>query len=205
MTLQPDGKIVIGGGEGPNGGGQCTVGRSIRTAPLDTAFGQGGSVAASFSNEASGFNSVFVQADGKIVGVGYTSRGGRSGRLRQLHGRGPLSAGWHPRPVLRRSGGQPVRYQRGRQHNVATPWPYPTANRRRQPFGRIARPGGDPHCRAGNHGQDDPDHHLGQPRRYPEWDATGSTIQLDAKASVAGTFAYNPPAGTILNMEPVSP
>src|SRR5262249_11908969 len=76
ISLPPDGKILIGGGEGPLGGGQCTIGRLNPDGSLDTSFGQGGSVAASFTNQASGFNSLIVQPDGKIVGIGYTSAAG---------------------------------------------------------------------------------------------------------------------------------
>ena len=79
VTLQPDGKILIGGGEGPLGGGQCTIGRLNSDGSLDTTFGQGGSVASSFSNPASGFNSLIVQPDGKIVGIGYTTAAGGDG------------------------------------------------------------------------------------------------------------------------------
>ncbi|MGP0066705.1 MAG: Calx-beta domain-containing protein [Isosphaeraceae bacterium] len=76
IALQPDGKILIGGGEGPLGGGQCTIGRLNPDGSLDTSFGQGGSVAASFADQASAFNSLIVQPDGKIVGIGYTAAAG---------------------------------------------------------------------------------------------------------------------------------
>src|SRR5262249_25701147 len=73
LTLQPDGKVLVGGAEGPIAGGQCTIGRLNSDGSLDTSFGPGGSVFANFSNFASGFNSIFVQPDGKIVGIGYTA------------------------------------------------------------------------------------------------------------------------------------
>ena len=70
LALQPDGKILIAGGEGPNAGGASTIGRLNPDGSLDTTFGQGGSVAAGFSNGISDFASVFVQPDGRIVAVG---------------------------------------------------------------------------------------------------------------------------------------
>ena len=79
LTLQPDGKILIGGGEGPNGGGQCTIGRLNSDGSLDTSFGQSGSVATSFTNPASSFNSLIVQPDGKIVGIGYSTASAADG------------------------------------------------------------------------------------------------------------------------------
>ncbi len=79
LTLQPDGKILIGGGEGPLGGGQCTIGRLNPDGSLDTSFGQGGSVATSFTNPISSFNSLIVQPDGKIVGIGYATASAAEG------------------------------------------------------------------------------------------------------------------------------
>ena len=70
LALQPDGKILIIGGEGPNAGGASTIGRLNADGSLDTTFGQGGSVSAGFSSGISAFTSVFVQPDGRIVGVG---------------------------------------------------------------------------------------------------------------------------------------
>ena len=70
LAFQPDGKILIIGGEGPNAGGASTIGRLNADGSLDTTFGQGGSVSAGFSNGISTFNSVFVQPDGRIVAVG---------------------------------------------------------------------------------------------------------------------------------------
>src|SRR5262249_37442553 len=80
LALQPDGKILISGGAGPNGGGQCSIGRLNADGSLDTTFGHGGSVLAGFSNADSAFSSVLVQPDGRIVGVGSTSgAGGQAG------------------------------------------------------------------------------------------------------------------------------
>ena len=70
LDLQPDGKILIAGGEGPNAGGASTIGRLNADGSLDTTFGQEGSVAAGFSSGISAFTSVFVQPDGRIFGVG---------------------------------------------------------------------------------------------------------------------------------------
>ena len=69
----------------------CTIGRLNADGSLDTTFGQGGSVSASFSNGISSFNSVFVQPDGKIVAVGYRAAGGLGSGTTC---RGPLSSRW---------------------------------------------------------------------------------------------------------------
>ncbi len=79
IALQPDRKILIGGGEGPLGGGQCTIGRLNADGSLDTTFGNGGSVTTSLTNPASSFNSLIVQPDGKIVGIGYSTAAGGDG------------------------------------------------------------------------------------------------------------------------------
>jgi uncharacterized delta-60 repeat protein len=65
-TLQPDGKILIGG-TGPY------VARLNTNGSLDTTFGSGGVTGASFGGEATGFTSVLVQSDGKIVAMGYSA------------------------------------------------------------------------------------------------------------------------------------
>ena len=74
-ALQPDGKILIGGGEATNG--LATLGRLNANGSLDTTFGSGGSVSTVFNVPAGGdfgitssFSSVFVESDGKIVAIG---------------------------------------------------------------------------------------------------------------------------------------
>ena len=79
LALQPDGKILIGGGEGPNAGGASTIGRLNPDGSLDTTFAQEGSDSEAFSNLSSGFSAVVVHPDGKIVGVGYTATAGGGG------------------------------------------------------------------------------------------------------------------------------
>ncbi len=70
LALQPDGKILIGGGEGAVGGSEATLGRLNADGSVDTSFGQDGSVSAAFANGASYFNSLIVQPDGKIFAIG---------------------------------------------------------------------------------------------------------------------------------------
>ncbi|MBV8858897.1 MAG: hypothetical protein JOZ02_18340 [Acidobacteria bacterium] len=78
VAVQPDGKLVVAGSGGPDIVGQvpgdfCVV-RYKSDGSLDTGFGSGGKVFTDFGNGntsdlASG---VAVQADGKIVAVGYS-------------------------------------------------------------------------------------------------------------------------------------
>ncbi|HEX8369533.1 MAG TPA: FG-GAP-like repeat-containing protein [Pyrinomonadaceae bacterium] len=72
MALQPDGKIIVGGGSTtPEGSGASLV-RLNADGTLDTAFGNGGKVITIIANRQSTINSLALQPDGKIVGAGYS-------------------------------------------------------------------------------------------------------------------------------------
>ena len=68
LALQPDGKIVI------DSGNRFSVARLTAAGALDTAFGIAGRAETDFGGFNS-INSVLVQADGRIVGVGTTNVG----------------------------------------------------------------------------------------------------------------------------------
>ena len=63
VAIQPDGKILVGGGE------PFTIGRFTTAGALDTTFGTGGWVEADMGST-SAVSDIAVQSDGKIVGVG---------------------------------------------------------------------------------------------------------------------------------------
>jgi uncharacterized delta-60 repeat protein len=74
-ALQPDGKILIGGGYAQNG--LATLGRLNSDGSLDTTFGSGGSVSTVFNVPVGGdfgitssFSSIVVEPDGRIVAIG---------------------------------------------------------------------------------------------------------------------------------------
>lgn len=65
-VLQPDGKIVIGGGAGR----QFVLARYRRNGSLDLSFGTKGTASVSFEPLSSHVNGLALQPDGKIVAVG---------------------------------------------------------------------------------------------------------------------------------------
>ena len=69
ITLQNDGKIIVGGYINGNFGPFFAVGRYTTTGALDSSFGSGG-IAQSPGNS-SDANSVVIQSNGMIVGGGY--------------------------------------------------------------------------------------------------------------------------------------
>ncbi len=77
IVVQPDGKIIVGGGSGAFGGtpgspfiGEFQLVRFDAAGVLDTAFGQGGTVHGTVSNNPSPqLGAVVLQPDGKIVVV----------------------------------------------------------------------------------------------------------------------------------------
>ncbi|HEY0545980.1 MAG TPA: FG-GAP-like repeat-containing protein [Pyrinomonadaceae bacterium] len=73
VALQPDGKIVVGGfisTGSANTGIDYGLARYNSNGSLDTAFGVGGAVFTSFSNNDDRLEDIALQADGKIVCVG---------------------------------------------------------------------------------------------------------------------------------------
>jgi uncharacterized delta-60 repeat protein len=74
VTLQADGKIIVGGAASANGDGRFALARYNIDGTLDTSFGDNGKVTTAFTGIAGG-NSVTVQADGKIVLTGTSSDG----------------------------------------------------------------------------------------------------------------------------------
>ena len=75
LVLQPDGKLVAAGG----GGGDALVFLLARFNPdgsLDTSFGTGGLVVTDFGRRGTSANALVLQADGKLVAVGF--EGGNS-------------------------------------------------------------------------------------------------------------------------------
>ncbi len=75
VALQPDGKILIGGGEAQSG--LATLGRLNTDGSLDTTFGSGGSASTVFNVTSGGdfgitsaFSFLLVQPDGEIVAIG---------------------------------------------------------------------------------------------------------------------------------------
>lgn len=66
MVLQPDGKVVVGGGAGR----QFLLARYRRNGSLDRSFGAKGTASVSFEPLSSQVNGLAVQPDGKIVAVG---------------------------------------------------------------------------------------------------------------------------------------
>ncbi|MFM7738881.1 MAG: delta-60 repeat domain-containing protein, partial [Planctomycetota bacterium] len=75
VTIQPDGKVLVGG-EASNGSNSFfALVRYNADGSLDSSFGTGGKVTTDFGVSWDGGNSVTVQADGKIVVAGSTLNG----------------------------------------------------------------------------------------------------------------------------------
>lgn len=70
MVLQPDGKIVAGGGASPGGFGLI---RLDSDGSLDPSFGTGGKVITQFSEASAGIRALALQPDGYIVAAGVMS------------------------------------------------------------------------------------------------------------------------------------
>ena len=73
IVIQRDGKIVVGGAQGPPTAADWGFGlaRFNRNGSLDTAFGSGGTVSTAFG-KSGWINALALQRDGKIVAVGWT-------------------------------------------------------------------------------------------------------------------------------------
>ncbi|MBK9176632.1 MAG: T9SS type A sorting domain-containing protein [Flavobacteriales bacterium] len=76
VVLQPDGKIVVGGGGGEISGPQhFLLARYTANGVLDAAFGNGGIVTSNFSTYTDYANALAIQPDGKLLAGGYISAG----------------------------------------------------------------------------------------------------------------------------------
>jgi uncharacterized delta-60 repeat protein len=200
-TLQPDGKILIGGGAGPNGGSAASVARLKSDGSPDTAFGSGGSVRTSFGDGlTSAATAVFVEPDGNIVASGYAVNAGFAGGY-LIAVAGYLSDG-SPDSSFAEGGSRAFSIGGdGNDFNV----------------GAVARPDGDIVIASTSDSypvlaailpshQKKPTITWANPAGIVYGTPLGPT-QLDATANVRGTFAYSPPAGTILhagNNQPLS-
>jgi len=74
LVIQPDGKIIVGGVTTTNAGGSTNfaLARYNPNGILDSTFGTGGKVTTDFPGEFDGIRAIALQADGKIVGAGFT-------------------------------------------------------------------------------------------------------------------------------------
>jgi uncharacterized delta-60 repeat protein len=73
LAIQPDGKIVVGGGNGDWGDARnFIVARYLSNGTLDQTFGTGGVAFTNFYGRGGMARALAVQPDGKIVEVGYT-------------------------------------------------------------------------------------------------------------------------------------
>lgn len=96
MTVQPDGKILLGGEVGRAGqASSFAVVRYKKNGGIDPSFGLGGKIAVQFS---SGFDEAYaiaLQADGKIVLAGAADLNGNSPfAIARLHSNGSLDFGF---------------------------------------------------------------------------------------------------------------
>jgi len=71
--VQPDGKIVCGGGDGVSSLANFQIVRLNPNGTLDSAFGMGGLATIDFTGNGDGIFGLALQPDGKIVAVGRTS------------------------------------------------------------------------------------------------------------------------------------
>ncbi|MFN7626851.1 MAG: hypothetical protein ACK5PZ_08470, partial [Pirellula sp.] len=75
VTIQPDGKIVVGGHSSFGGNWDFALVRYNANGTLDTSFGTGGMVSTAIGTSNDQGRSVTIQPDGKIVVGGYASIG----------------------------------------------------------------------------------------------------------------------------------
>ena len=74
VLLQSDGKIIaVGGANGGSSADDFFLARLKPNGSLDNTFGIGGKVRTSFGDLNGGANGAALQADGKIVAVGFQS------------------------------------------------------------------------------------------------------------------------------------
>src|SRR6266508_6659951 len=78
VALQPDGKILVVGFDYDGTRTYFALARYDANGSLDTSFGSGGKVTTAIGSSVDSARDVKVQADGKIVAVGYSSSSGSS-------------------------------------------------------------------------------------------------------------------------------
>ena len=197
-VVQPDGKILIGGGEATNG--LATLGRLNPNGSLDTTFGSGGSVSTVFTEPIGGefgitsfFSSIFVAPDGKILAIGAADGVGAIG-------------GYFTAEARYKSNGSPdTSFADG-----GSRWFSIGADGNDYGAGAVALPNADIAIAATSDNlpmlaailtggsQATPTITWTNPADIVYGAALGGT-QLDAIASVPGTNVYAPPIGTVLH------
>ncbi len=70
MVLQPDGKILLGGGGGESALANFKIARLNSDGTFDTSFGDGGVTVIDFAGSGDGVWSLALQSDGKIIAAG---------------------------------------------------------------------------------------------------------------------------------------
>ena len=73
VAIQPDGKIVVAGWSGHGNSSDIGVARYNGNGKLDPSFGGGGQLTTDLGTSADGAHAVAIQADGRILVVGYTA------------------------------------------------------------------------------------------------------------------------------------
>lgn len=76
IAVQPDGRIVVGGYTVDGSGSRFALLRTQPDGSLDASFGTGGRVVTTFPGGASTILGLALQADGRIVAIGYAASGG---------------------------------------------------------------------------------------------------------------------------------
>ncbi|MCK4569702.1 MAG: T9SS type A sorting domain-containing protein [Bacteroidales bacterium] len=80
-AIQADGKIVLGGFAYDGSNNNFSFIRYLPDGTLDNTFGSGGIMTVSFSGSGDELRDIAIQADGKIVAVGYTDSGGSGSKM----------------------------------------------------------------------------------------------------------------------------
>ena len=80
-AIQTDGKIVLGGFAYDGSNNNFSFIRYLPDGTLDDTFGSGGIMTVAFGGSADELHDIAIQADGKIVAVGYTDSGGSGSKM----------------------------------------------------------------------------------------------------------------------------
>ncbi len=80
-AVQADGKIVLGGYAYDGSSDNFSFIRYLPNGTLDNTFGSGGIMTVVFGGSGDELRDIAIQADGKIVAVGYTDSGGSSSKM----------------------------------------------------------------------------------------------------------------------------
>jgi uncharacterized delta-60 repeat protein len=196
-AVQPDGKILIGGGEARNG--VATLGRLNPDGSLDTTFGSGGSASTVFSVTSGGdfgitsaFTSLLVQPDGQIVAIGEADDVGVGGHYFTAEAR--YQSNGSPDTTFGDGGSRWFTLGDGND-SVAGAVILPDGNiaiavtSANLPLLASIQTAGS---------QQTPTITWTNPASIVYGTALGAA-QLDATANVPGTFIYSPAAGTVLH------